>query len=58
MATNATDIPRRLRELAERLPSSTTVREHLNDSRREVAFLRKLLRLALDSEAVGKGGPQ
>ena len=56
MAQAATDIPPRLREFAERLPSSTTVRERLNETRRESACLRKLLRLALVSEAVGKGG--
>ena len=58
MAQTASDIPPRLRKLAKQLPASATIRDRLNETRREVAFLRKLLRLALESEAVAKGGEQ
>ena len=56
MAQSASDVPPRLQKLAEHLPAPETIRERLNETRRETAFLRKLLRLALESEAVSKGG--
>jgi hypothetical protein len=46
------NVPTNFESLTERLPKATSVRERLEKSKRETAFLRKLLKLALQAERV------
>jgi hypothetical protein len=52
------DVPTDFDALAERLPDPGAVRERLEKAKRETAFLRKLLRLAIQAKRVNTPEPR
>lgn len=55
MSDSVLDVPPQLNELAVRMPTPAVIRTRLDEARREAAFLRKLLRVAIDAEgAIGR----
>lgn len=50
MPTSGFDAPPDLRQFLDAVPDAETIRSRLSQNRREAAFLRRFLKLALDAE--------